>query len=326
MKNLATGLLTVLCATAFSFAQSYDQPNEQTYDQNYDQNYGQADYTQTAPNAAEAPAYAGTQAEQNTELQQNTNVQNNISGDNANVSNVTNVTNVTNVYNSNDPTPIDEVAPVKKKAPISIGVNATFIYGYFWGFENLSDYGYENPTGFGGEFGVAGRFTMTEGLQFSPEISFRFFNVKHKDGDDSESEELGYNQTFIDIALYLRGVLGIGFFLEIAPQIAINTSAEYTNNGSESDYKTFNNVEQSVAEFGLNVGAGYFILDNLSVSFRWYMGFNEIFPDVKTYEEAYTPENLDENNEIKKGIKYSQINLKGAHTMMFKFGDTYWII
>lgn len=313
MKNLATGLLTVLCATAFSFAQSYDQPNEQTYDQNY----GQADYTQTAPNAAEAPAYAGTQVEQNTEVQQPTTEQTNANATNDNVANVS--------IANNDPMPIDE-QPVKKKAPISIGVNATFIYGYFWGFENLSDYGYENPTGFGGEFGVAGRFTMTEGLQFSPEISFRFFNVKHKDGDDSESEELGYNQTFIDIALYLRGVLGIGFFLEIAPQIAINTSAEYTNNGSESDYKTFNNVEQSVAEFGLNVGAGYFILDNLSVSFRWYMGFNEIFPDVKTYEEAYTPENLDENNEIKKGIKYSQINLKGAHTMMFKFGVTYWFI
>ena len=313
MKNLATGLLTVLCATAFSFAQSYDQPNEQTYDQNY----GQADYTQTAPNAAEAPAYAGTQVEQNTEVQQPTTEQTNANATNDNVANAS--------IANNDPMPIDE-QPVKKKAPISIGVNATFIYGYFWGFENLSDYGYENPTGFGGEFGVAGRFTMTEGLQFSPEISFRFFNVKHKDGDDNESEELAYNQMFIDIALYLRGVLGIGFFLEIAPQIAINTSAEYTNNGSEKDYKTFNNVEQSVAEFGLNVGAGYFILDNLSVSFRWYMGFNELFPDVKTYEEVFEPESLDENGNIKKGIKYSQINLKGAHTMMFKFGVTYWFI
>ena len=313
MKNLATGLLTVLCATAFSFAQSYDQPNEQTYDQNY----GQADYTQTAPNAAEAPAYVGTQVEQNTEVQQPTTEQTNANATNDNVANAS--------IANNDPMPIDE-QPVKKKAPISIGVNATFIYGYFWGFENLSDYGYENPTGFGGEFGVAGRFTMTEGLQFSPEISFRFFNVKHKDGDDNESEELAYNQMFIDIALYLRGVLGNGFFLEIAPQIAINTSAEFTNNGSEEDYKTFNNVEQSVAEFGLNVGAGYFILDNLSVSFRWYMGFNELFPDVKTYEEVFEAESLDENGNIKKGIKYSQINLKGAHTMMFKFGVTYWFI
>ena len=313
MKNLATGLLTVLCATAFSFAQSYDQPNEQTYDQNY----GQADYTQTAPNAAEAPAYVGTQVEQNTEVQHPTTEQTNANATNDNVANAS--------IANNDPMPIDE-QPVKKKAPISIGVNATFIYGYFWGFENLSDYGYENPTGFGGEFGVAGRFTMTEGLQFSPEISFRFFNVKHKDGDDNESEELAYNQMFIDIALYLRGVLGNGFFLEIAPQIAINTSAEFTNNGSEEDYKTFNNVEQSVAEFGLNVGAGYFILDNLSVSFRWYMGFNELFPDVKTYEEVFEAESLDENGNIKKGIKYSQINLKGAHTMMFKFGVTYWFI
>lgn len=313
MKNLATGLLTVLCATALSFAQSYDQP----YDQSYEQNYGQTDNSQVAPAAVETPAYAEPQAEQNTDAQPIATEPANTSVTNDNVANAS--------IANNDPMPIDE-QPVKKKAPISIGVNATFIYGYFWGFENLSDYGYENPTGFGGEFGVAGRFTMTEGLQFSPEISFRFFNVKHKDGDDNESEELAYNQMFIDIALYLRGVLGNGFFLEIAPQIAINTSAEFTNNGSEKDYKTFNNVEQSVAEFGLNVGAGYFILDNLSVSFRWYMGFNELFPDVKTYEEVFEAESLDENGNIKKGIKYSQINLKGAHTMMFKFGVTYWFI
>ena len=314
MKNLATGLLTVLCATAFSFAQSYDQP----YDQSYEQNYGQTDNSQVTPAVVETPAYAEPQAEQNTDAQPIATEPANTSVTNDNVANA-------NIEN-NDPMPIDEVTPVKKKAPISIGVNATFIYGNFWGFENLSDYGYENPTGFGGEFGIASRFTMTEGLQFSPEISFRIFNVNHKDGDDEESEELCYNQMFIDIALYLRGVLSNGFFLEIAPQIAINTSAEYTNNGSESNYKTFNNVEQSVAEFGLNVGAGYFILDNLSLSFRWYMGFNEIFPDVKTFEEVFEEKSLDENGDIKKSIKYSQINLKGAHTMMFKFGVTYWFI
>ena len=318
MKNLAKGLLTVLCATAFSFAQSYDQPNEQTYDQNY----GQADNTQVAPAAVETPAYAEPQAEQTAEVQQAAMEQTNANATNDNVANAS--------IENNDPMPIDEPAPVKKRAPISLGVNATFIYGYFWGFEDLKSEGnYDNPTGFGGEFGIAGRFTMAEGLQFSPEISFRFFNVKHKDGDDEDSEEFCYNQMFIDIALYLRGVLGNGFFLEIAPQIAINTSAEYTSNGSEKDYKTFNNVEQSVAEFGLNVGAGYFILDNLSVSFRWYMGFNEIFPDVKHYDDINVdPDYLDEKdkNKIKKGIKYSQINLKGAHTMMFKFGVTYWFI
>ena len=209
---------------------------------------------------------------------------------------------------------------------------ATFIYGYLWGFEDINDhkvtdYGYDNPTGFGGEFGIAGRFTMTEGLQFSPEISFRIFNVSHKNRDDNDSQELCYNQMFIDIALYLRGILDNGFFLEIAPQISINTSAKYTLNDSEEDYKRFNNVEQSVAEFGLNIGAGYFILDNLSVSFRWYMGFNEIFPDVKLYDDIqYDLDYVDEKSHPQKGVKYSQIILKGAHTMMFKFGVTYWFI
>lgn len=313
MKNLAAGLLTILCATAFSFAQSSDQPN----DQSYEQNYGQTDNSQVTPAAVETPAYAEPQAEQNTDAQPIATEPANTSVTNDNVANA-------NIEN-NDPMPIDEVAPVKKKAPVSIGVNATFIYGYFWGFEDLTSDGYDNPTGIGGEFGLAGRFTMAEGLQFSPEISFRIFNVSHKDGDDDDSNERCYNQMFIDIALYLRGVLGNGFFLEIAPQVSINTSAEYTIDGVDYNKNEFGNIEQSVAEFGLNVGAGYFILDNLSLSFRWYMGFNEIFPDVK-YEGDVENWNSLDGNKIKKSIKRSDIHLKGAHTMMFKFGVTYWFI
>ena len=238
MKNFSTGFLTVLCATAFSIAQPTEQPYEQT------------DYQQVAP-TSEAPAYVEQQAEP-TEFQAALPA-------NPEPAQATAETQPIDAAQatSNDPMPIDELAaPVKKRVPISVGVNATFIYGYFWGFEDLTSDGYDNPTGIGGEFGLAGRFTMAEGLQFSPEISFRIFNVSHKDDGDDDSVERCYNQLFIDIALYLRGVLSNGFFLEIAPQVSINTSAEYTIDGVDYNKHDFGNIEQSAAEFGLYVGAG----------------------------------------------------------------------
>ena len=214
--------------------------------------------------------------------------------------------------------PIDEQpAPtLKKKNPISIGAKASFIYGYFWGFKELKEDDLDSPSGFGGEFGIAASFNMIEGLQFSPEIAFRIFNLSH----DDEDFERCYNQMFLDFAFYMRGSITSKFFLEVGPQLSINTSGDYPIDGNSN----FDKIEQSPVEFGLNIGAGYNILDNLSVGFRWYMGFNEVFPDVK-YKYDIDPKDYDkESGEVKGNIKWSTIHLNGAHTMMFKFGVTYW--
>lgn len=255
------------------------------------------------------------------EPQQTSTVQTNINATNANVSNVTNVTNITNVNtsnnsNSNDAMPIDEQpAPAVKQAPISVGIRGAFIYGNMWGFKDLKSDGLEPPTGIGGEFGIAARFIMVEGLQFSPEIMFRIFNLSHEE----DEIERCYKQMFLDFAFYIRGVFGGGFFLEFAPQISINTSAEYTYDGTTNN---FERIEQSAAEFGLNVGVGYYVMNNLSLNFRWYLGLTEVFPDVKYEGEM----NSIKEEKSKNNVSWATINLKGAHTMMFKFGVTYWFL
>jgi len=319
MKKFAAGLLTAFCATAFSFAQTADQ-------------IAQDNWVDAQP-AAQANGSFNTQTPIETqtvetvaEPQQTSTVQTNINATNANVSNVTNVTTVTNITNvnasnsdnnsSNDPMPIDEqAAPAPKRAPIGIGARAAFIYGNMWGFKDLKADGLEPPTGIGGEFGITARFSMAAGLDFSPEISFRIFDVSH----DEDEIERCYNQMFLDFSFYLRAVFGGGFFLEFAPQISLNTSAEYTYDGTKND---FERIEQATAEFGLNVGVGYFVIDNLSLNFRWYMGLTEVFPDVKYEGDMKSiKEEKSKNN-----VSWATINLKGAHTMMFKFGVTYWFI
>lgn len=304
MKRFATGLLTALCATAFSIAQPINQPADQPLEQtNYQpvaptpietSTVAEPQTAPTEPQMAPAPAQAVAPA-QPTVSQQATAPQ----------------------AQTNEASALDKpLVPIKKKNPVSVGVKAAFIYGKFWGFKEMSD-GYEEPTGFGGEFGAAARFGMAEGLQFSPELSFRIFNLSHED----DGVERCYDQMFLDLAFYIRGVLGGGFFLEVGPQISINTSSEYEIDGSTND---FENIEQATAEFGLNVGAGYYITNNFSVGFRWYMGFNEVFPDVKYYDDL--TKNDYDGAKVKKSVKWSTVNLKGAQTMMFKLGFTYWFI
>ena len=301
MKNLAVGILTAICATTIAFAQA-EQSTEWVDAQSTSQ-----------------PAYQPAVAEQTANVQPANTLQPVIAQSQttaAYANNQINSTSETSVNNDNTAMPIDEqptMAP--KKNPIGIGARAAFIYGNFWGFKDLESDGMEPPTGIGGEFGIAARFTLAKGLQFSPEIAFRIFDVSH-DEDDIKRE---YNQMFLDFAFYIRGILGGGFFLEVAPQISINTNSEYTYDGKKN---TFENIEQASAEFGLNFGAGYYVLDNLSLNFRWYMGFTEIFPDVKYEGEM----NSIKEEKSKSNSHWSTINLKGAHTMMFKFGVTYWFI
>lgn len=326
MKKFAAGLLTALCATALATAQPTDEWTNLSSQDNTQQS-GWAD-TQPANQAepsfnAQAPIETQT-VETVAEPQQTSTVQTNISATNANVSNVTNVTTVTNITNvntsnsdnSNDPMPIDEQpAPAVKQVPISVGIRGAFIYGNMWGFKDLKSDGLEPPTGIGGEFGIAARFIMVEGLQFSPEIMFRIFNLSHEE----DEIERCYKQMFLDFAFYIRGVFGGGFFLEFAPQISINTSAEYTYDGTTNN---FERIEQSAAEFGLNVGVGYYVMNNLSLNFRWYLGLTEVFPDVKYEGEM----NSIKEEKSKNNVSWATINLKGAHTMMFKFGVTYWFL
>ena len=215
---------------------------------------------------------------------------------------------------TNDAMPIDEQpVPAPKKGNIGIGARTSFIFGNFWGFKDLSD-GLDEPSGFGGDFGATLRFDIIDGLNFSPEIAFRFLNLNHEDEEDNLYRS--YNQMFIDLAFFMRGSITNTFYLEVGPQISINVHGSYKIDGGME----FEHIEQAPVELGINIGAGYYVLDNLSIGFRWYMGFNEVFPDVKYYYDEDFKLGKDDSS------SWSTLNLKGAHTMMYKIGITYWFI
>jgi len=293
MKKLAASLLTVLCATALATAQDFSQTSE----------WEDVQPAATTP-AVETPApvYNEPQATQPV----------------AQPVAATTQTEAAPVEN-NESMPIDaEPTFAKKKQTIGFGARASFIYGNFWGFKDLDDL--DAPDGFGADFGVAARFTITDGLLFTPELAFRLLYLEHGDEDYTRN----FDMMFLDFAFYIRGAITKAFYLEVGPQISINTSSDYTIESESGAYDTFENIEQSAVELGINIGLGYYIMENLSVGFRWYMGFNEVFPDVKYLDELTA--NDYEGSKIKHGVKCSFSNLKGAHTMMFKLGVTYWFI
>ena len=311
MKKFAAGLLTALCATAFSFAQEYNQGTVQ-----YSQDYSQTEWDNAQPATQTVDTYnastpAATQPTVATPQAAPAAPQE------------TAVAPAAAPTQSEETMPIDEQPTIvpKKKQPISIGARASFIYGNFWGFKNLDDL--EEPSGFGADFAITTRFAITKGLSFSPEIAFRLLYLEHGDEDYTRN----FDMTFLDFAFYVQGEISSSFYLEVGPQLSINTSGDYTIESDSETFDIFENIEQSTVEFGINIGLGYRILDNLTVGFRWYMGFNEVFPDVKYYFEDITPDDYDsKTHKIKSSVKTSVSNLKGAHSIMFKLGLTYWFI
>lgn len=297
-------MLTALCATAIATAQPTDQ-----YSQDYSQTTEWVDTQATTPAAVETPAYA--QPQEAPAAPQAMATQETAAAPVA-----------TEQQASNESMPIDEQYTPQKKQKIGFGARASFIYGKLWGFKDLDDL--DEPTGFGADFGVAVRFTITKGLLFNPEIAFRLLYLEHGDDDYSRN----FDMTFLDFAFYMRGEISSAFYLEVGPQISINTSGSYTIENKSGSYDNFENIEQAPVELGINIGVGYNILENLSVSFRWYMGFNEVFPDVKYLDELTQDDydNSNGNSKIKSSVKCSVSNLKGAHSMMFKLGLTYWFI
>jgi len=320
MKKFAAGLWTTLCATAISFAQPTSQPLDQATAPAINPGI-QASVQDSAQSNLMTAEQAFADAQQsNTMTAEQAFADAQAKGNKA--ASATAEKAAAASPEQADQAPIDAQAfgvtqPLvpKKKSAVGFGAKASFIYGKFWGFKDLLSDGMENPTGPGGEFGLAARFGKIEGLQFVPEIAFRFLNLSHED-DDVKRE---YNQKFFDLAFYMRGIVSNKFFMEIGPQLSIKISAEYTFDGSSE----FENIEQAPIEFGLNIGAGYFVMDKLSIGFRWYMGFNEVFPDVK-YRGDFTMDDYDKNGKPKG--HWSTINLSGAQSMMFKFNATYWFI
>lgn len=204
-----------------------------------------------------------------------------------------------------------------------IGLRGSFDIGFMWGFSKL-DKNVQRPSGVGYEFGGQIRVEISDVLYFTPEITFSKLKTSHNDDDDIKRT---YDQSYLNFTLLMRAFITENVYATAGPQVSFNIGNDFTvgeityNTPGMPDHKghTYReNIKQSAAEFGLNLGAGYMFFNRLSVDFRWHLGITELFPEVKCYD--------DDDFDIRTEKKWSLINLSGARTMKFKFGVNFWII
>ena len=209
-----------------------------------------------------------------------------------------------------------------KKSDNGVGAKIAFDYGTMFGFEEEDDNVDGNPSGFGFSAGIMGRVELVNNFYFTPEIDFSYMNVSH--------EYLGskreYTTMDLELPILLRGVVAEKFYVTAGPQVNINLSnkakleiPEMEMGGLTMVFDEFEEkLEQTTLTFGIAAGAGYNIIEGLNVDFRFFMGLNELFPDV-----AFAGD-LTSLNEAKDG--YSMINMAGAKMMKFRLGLSYWFI
>jgi opacity protein-like surface antigen len=207
----------------------------------------------------------------------------------------------------------NNTSPQKDTPAIGIGVRLAAGYGMIWGLEDdwaIDENDDEKPGGLDLEGGIMGRIVFTPVIHFTPELLFHYGKMKH-DNDYGKQEFSFIN---VEIPLLVRANASPKFYAYAGVQPGFNIQndaslkasvASKVNTGSnEQKYTKFGkSVDQAAFGFGVVAGAGYYVIDKLSLDLRVYMGLTELYPDCES--------NL--------------VDLSGAKLLSFKFGANYWI-
>ena len=195
-------------------------------------------------------------------------------------------------------------------APVlGLGARIAAGYGMLWGMEDDWSGGEndETPGGLDLEAGVAGRFVITPVIHFTPELLFHY--AKYTQEDESGDRE--FTQMNAQIPLLIRANATPKFYAYVGPQLKFNLDndvsikAKVSNKASSGTtiHVIPDKVEQAKFGIGAAAGAGYYVIENLSVDMRIYLGLNELYPDSKG----------------------TFIDITGARDLSFKLGINYWI-
>jgi len=127
---------------------------------------------------------------------------------------------------------------------------------------NMSNYtgdsDYDSKIGF--QVGVFGEFKVTEKFAVQPELLFS--NLGAKDSDAS------LNANYIVIPVMGKYYVADKFSLEAGPQIGFLMSAKYDGDDVKDFYKSI--------DFGLNLGAGYDVAENINIGLRYSLGLSNV--------------------------------------------------
>jgi hypothetical protein len=241
----------------------------------------------TAQTASEPAPAASEQADTRTAYD---------SGDNAYAENTASAPQKTNTLNSK----------------MGVGAHIDFNYSFLNGLAQDWNMGDEtaSPAGFGFDAGIRGRIPMVDYLQFVPELNFHFAALTQSD----EAAERVFKQMDLEIPLTMRATVLDMLYIAAGVQLTLNLSSKVTFEEEDIDMggglgttsMEFNEkIEQAGFTFGLLFGAGFFIMERLSIDAAFMLGLSDMYPDC----ESDLIESMD-----------------GGKQMTFKVGVGYWFM
>ncbi|MBQ9226943.1 MAG: outer membrane beta-barrel protein [Fibrobacter sp.] len=241
----------------------------------------------TAQTASEPAPAASEQADTRTAYD---------SGDNAYAENTASAPQKTNTLNSK----------------MGVGAHIDFNYSFLNGLAQDWNMGDETdaPAGFGFDAGIRGRIPMVDYLQFVPELNFHFAALTQSD----EAAERVFKQMDLEIPLTMRATILDMLYIAAGVQLTLNLSSKVTFEEEDIDMggglgttsMEFNEkIEQAGFTFGLLFGAGFFIMERLSIDAAFMLGLSDMYPDC----ESDLIESMD-----------------GGKQMTFKAGVGYWFM
>lgn len=241
----------------------------------------------TAQTASEPAPAASEQADTRTAYD---------SGDNAYAENTASAPQKTNTLNSK----------------MGVGAHIDFNYSFLNGLAQDWNMGDETdaPAGFGFDAGIRGRIPMVDYLQFVPELNFHFSALTQSD----EAAERVFKQMDLEIPLTMRATILDMLYIAAGVQLTLNLSSKVTFEEEDIDMggglgttsMEFNEkIEQAGFTFGLLFGAGFFIMERLSIDAAFMLGLSDMYPDC----ESDLIESMD-----------------GGKQMTFKVGVGYWFM
>lgn len=104
-----------------------------------------------------------------------------------------------------------------------------------------------------------------------PEIVYSMQGAK----TDIEGMDLKFDLSYLNVPVMAKYYVADGFSLEAGPQIGFLMSAKFKAGGESLDVKD----ELKSTDFGMNVGAGYNITENINLGVRYTFGLSNINED-----------------------------------------------
>ena len=214
----------------------------------------------------------------------------------------------------------DNTASAPQKAStlnskMGVGAHIDFNYSFLNGLAQDWNMGDETdaPAGFGFDAGIRGRIPMVDYLQFVPELNFHYAQLVQED----ETAERKFTQIDLEIPLMMRATVLDMVYITAGVQITLNLSSDVKFEEEDvdiggglgtMDMSFEEDIEQKGFGFGIVFGAGFFIMERLSIDAALVLGLTDVYENKEDDEDAIF------------------IKMDGGKQMTFKAGLGFWFM